>query len=218
VFNGQAYPNPSSNFQAPYITVAYNDHIPLPDSLLGFLPNHAYQTPPHFNAYDQLKAGGFDYETPPQFLFRPQLVDMTLARAAAEPGTDPNNLTNQLATILRESFDIKPKGRGRVYQKLYPKYYDQLPYRRGYRVPEFSKFSGEDDKTTLELVDQFILQCGDASANDALKLRVFPLSISVTAFIWFTSLAPNSVFTWAQLEQKFHEYFYSCDTDTEVRL
>jgi hypothetical protein len=123
-----------------------------------------------------------------------------------------------LATILHESFDIKPKGRERVYQKLYPKYYDQLPYRRGYRVPEFSKFSGEDDKTTLELVDQFILQCGHASANDTLKLRVFPLSISVTAFIWFTSLAPNSVFTWAQLEQKFHEYFYSCDTDTEVRL
>jgi hypothetical protein len=79
VFNGRAYPNPSNNFQAPYTTVAYNDHIPLPDSLLGFLPNHAYQTPPRFNAYDQLKAGGFDYETPPQFLFRPQPVDMTLA-------------------------------------------------------------------------------------------------------------------------------------------
>jgi hypothetical protein len=32
----------------------------------------------------------------------------------------------------------------------------------------------------------------------------------------FTSLAPNSKFTWAQLEQKFHEYFYS--SDTELRL
>jgi hypothetical protein len=29
-----------------------------------------------------------------------------------EPGADSNNLTNQLATILRESFDIEPKGRG----------------------------------------------------------------------------------------------------------
>jgi hypothetical protein len=49
-----------------------------------------------------------------------------------------------------------------------------------------------------------------------LKLRIFPLSLSGTAFTWFTSLAPNSVFTWAQLKQKFHEYFYS--SDTELRL
>jgi hypothetical protein len=49
-------------------------------------------------------------------------------------------------------------------------------------MPEFSKFSGEDGKTTLEHVDQFILQCGEASANDALKLRMFSLSSSGTAF------------------------------------
>jgi hypothetical protein len=64
--------------------------------------------------------------------------------------------------------------------------------------------SGEDGKSTLEYISQFVLQCGEASANDALKLKMFPLSLSVTAFTWFTSLAPNSIFTWAQLEQKFH--------------
>jgi hypothetical protein len=162
------------------------------------------------------KTCGFGYETPPQYPFRPQPVDMTPAQATAEPGVDPNNLTNQLATVICESFGIEPKGRGHVYQKPYPDYYDQLPYLRGYRVPEFAKFSGEDGNTTLEHVGQFILQCGEASANDALKLRLFPLSLSGTAFTWFTSLAPNSVFTWAQLEQKFHEYFFS--DDTELRL
>jgi hypothetical protein len=125
---------------------------------------------------------------------------MTLGLATTKPGVDPNNLTNQLATILRESFGIEPKGQGRVYQKLYSDYYDQLPYPRGYRVPKFSKFSGDDGKTTLEHVGQFILQCGEASDNDALKLRMFSLSLSGTAFTWFTSLAPNSIFTWAQLE------------------
>jgi hypothetical protein len=40
--------------------------------------------------------------------------------------------------------------------------------------------------------------------------------LSNTAFTWFTSLTPNSIFTWAQLEPKFHEYFYS--GDTELRL
>jgi hypothetical protein len=99
------------------------------------------------------------------------------------------------------SFDIEPKGRGYIYQKTYPDYYDQLSYPRGYRVPAFSNFSREDGKTKLEYVGQFILQCSAISANDALKLRMFPLSLSDTAFTWFTSLAPNSIFTWAQLEK-----------------
>jgi hypothetical protein len=68
----------------------------------------------------------------------------------------------------------------------------------------------------LEHVGQFILQCGESSGNDAIKLRMFPSSFSGTVFTWFTCLAPNSIFTWAQLEQKFHEYFYS--SDTELRL
>jgi hypothetical protein len=71
---------------------------------------------------------------------------MTPAQATPELGVDSNNLTNQLAAILRESFNIEPKGQGRVYQKSYPNYYDQLPYPRGYIVPEFSKLSGEDGK------------------------------------------------------------------------
>jgi hypothetical protein len=40
-----------------------------------------------------------------------------LARARAEPCADTNNLTNQLATILRESFGIEPKGRGASTKK-----------------------------------------------------------------------------------------------------
>jgi hypothetical protein len=45
---------------------------------------------------------------------------------------------------------------------------------------------------------------------------MFHLSLSGTTFTRFTSLAPNSIFIWAQLEQKFHKYFYS--DDTELRL
>jgi hypothetical protein len=57
-FNGRAYPNPCSNFQAPYTTVAYTDPIPLPGSSLGFLLNHAYQTLPCFNLYGQPEVDG----------------------------------------------------------------------------------------------------------------------------------------------------------------
>jgi hypothetical protein len=63
--NGQAYKHTSGNYQTPYTTVAYTDPIPLPDSSFGFLSNHAYQTPPHFNAYGQPEANDFAYKMPP---------------------------------------------------------------------------------------------------------------------------------------------------------
>ena len=44
----------------------------------------------------------------------------------------------------------------------------------------------------------------------------FPLSLSGAAFTWFISLPPNSVFTFADLEQKFHDYFFT--SETELRL
>jgi hypothetical protein len=34
----------------------------------------------------------------------------------------------------------------------------------------------------------------------------------------FTSHAPNSIFTMAQLEQKFHEYFYSGNTELRCHI
>jgi hypothetical protein len=109
-YNGWTYPNPNDNYHASYTTIAYTDPIPLPSSLLGFLLNHTYQNTPSFNTYGQQEIGGFGYETPPQFPFTPQLIDMMPARATTEPGVDPNNLTNQLATILHESSGIEPNG------------------------------------------------------------------------------------------------------------
>ena len=59
-------------------------------------------------------------------------------------------------------------------------------------------------------------QCSKVGTSGVFRLKLCPLSLSGTAFTWFTSLAPNSISTWAQLEQKFHEYFYS--GETELRL
>jgi hypothetical protein len=40
-------------------------------------------------------------------------------------------------------------------------------------------------------------------------VRLFSLSLTGTAFAWFSSLAPNSIDSWNQLEQKFHDHFFS---------
>ena len=106
---------------------------------------------------------------------------MTPARVTAEPQAD--NFTTQMTQVLRETFGLEPKGRGRVYQKPYPADYDQVPFPRNYRIPDFAKFNGEDGKTTLEHVGQFTLQCGEASSSDILKLRVRTVRLLLSMWV-----------------------------------
>jgi hypothetical protein len=66
------------------------------------------------------------------------------------------------------------------------------------------------------MLDNFLAEINDVGMTDVLKVRLFSLSLSGTAFNWFTSLAPRSVDVWPILEQKFHEYFYN--GEVELRL
>ena len=54
------------------------------------------------------------------------------------------------------------------------------------------------------------------ATSDICKLRLFLLSLSGAAFTWFISLPPNSVRTWADSEQKFHDYFFSGETELKL--
>jgi hypothetical protein len=137
------------------------------------------------------------------------------ADTAAASGTkmdSPLSLEDlvQLVDISAASkYGFTPKGRARVYQKPYPEYFDMIPYPRGSRGPDFMKFNGDDNRTTYEHIGQFLAQVNDVGITDVHKIRLFPLSLSGTAFNWFTSLALNSINTWPCLEKKFHNYFYN---------
>lgn len=69
----------------------------------------------------------------------------------------------------------------------------------------------------MKHVGQFTtIQCGETNFNDILKTRLFPLSLSDAAFTWFTSLPPNSLYSWSQLEKRFHEYFFTGETELKL--
>ena len=121
-----------------------------------------------------------------------------------------------LANMTKDTFGVEVKDKTLACQKPYPESFDSLPYPQGFKVPEFVKFTGEDNRTTWEHVSQFNAQLGVHGMVDHLKIRLFPLSLSGTAFSWFSALSPNSIHTWSQLEHKFHEHFYS--GDNELRL
>jgi hypothetical protein len=78
-----------------------------------------------------------------------------------------------------------------------------------YRVLDFTKFSDSDNVSTIEHVSQYLTQCGEISTHDPSTTTLFALLLSGSAFNWFTSLLPNSINVWADLEKKFHKYFYT---------
>jgi hypothetical protein len=45
--------------------------------------------------------------------------------------------------------------------------------------------------------------------GEAFRVRLFSLSLTGTAFAWYTALPPNSINSWNELESKFHEHFFA---------
>jgi len=128
---------------------------------------------------------------------------------------DFSRFKEDLAGVLKNKLGID-MGSSRLYRKLYPPEFDFVSCPAGWRISEFIKFNGDDSRTTWENVSQYILQLGEAGYSDALRVRLFSLSLTDTAFSWFSSLAPGSIANWSSLEQKFHDHFFS--GETEARL
>jgi len=106
--------------------------------------------------------------------------------------------------------------RSRLYCRLYVDAFDLISYLAGWRVPDFVKFSGDDNRSTWEHISKYITQLGEAGSSKSLRVRMFSLSLTGTTFSWFSSLAPNSIRSWDELEQKFHDHFYSGDNETKL--
>ena len=67
-------------------------------------------------------------------------------------GNTTNTLQEQLTSLLRDQFGITPKHNMISYAKPYPEEFDQLPPPPKFKVPEFLKFSGNDNTSTMEYI------------------------------------------------------------------
>ena len=98
--------------------------------------------------------------------------------------------------MIKESLGVDVKGKTLSYQKPYHMSFDMVTYLAGFRLLEFVKFNGDDSKSTFEHVSQYLAQLGEASSINKLKVHLFSLSLTGTAFSWFSSSAPNSITSW----------------------
>ena len=128
-----------------YHTVAYSIP-PVPPQGFGIpygpLPASNFNGALQHITYAQPNHTTYAYETPQPNVYRPpQPVDVTPIRPTAEPYMGTENVREQVANVLREQFGVEPKGRACAYQKPYPDFYDNVQYPRGFRAPEFIKFT-----------------------------------------------------------------------------
>jgi len=105
---------------------------------------------------------------------------------------DLPRMREDLASMFKSKFGLD-MGRSRLYQRSYVDAFDLIPYPVSWRVPGFVKFSGDDNRSTLEHISQYLAQLGEAGSSKSLCVRLFSLSLTRTAFSWFSSLAPNSI-------------------------
>jgi hypothetical protein len=119
-----------------------------------------------------------------------------------------NRFKEDLANVVKTKLGVDI-GNTNLYQKPYDPEFDRVPLPRGWRMPDLIKFSGDDDRTKWEHISQYTAQLGEAGVFNALKVRLFSLSLTGTTFAWFSSLAPGSIISWDMLECKFHNHFYS---------
>ncbi|KAM1818388.1 hypothetical protein ACFX11_000189 [Malus domestica] len=112
-------------------------------------------------------------------------------------------------TEVQQMIDLAMK-KGPKFPKFihpYPAYVEQVEYPRGFKIPDFSFLAGESSLSLLEHVARFTAQCRDVN-SDFHKLRLFNFSLTGSAFAWYINLPPNSVQSWEELVEKFHEQFY----------
>ena len=74
------------------------------------------------------------------------------------------------------------RGKTRACQKLYPTSFDSVAYPAGFRLPKFVKFSGDDTRSTFDHISQYLAQLGEHGSINELRVRLFSLSLTGTAF------------------------------------
>ena len=124
--------------------------------------------------------------------------------------------SSKIAEVMREQFVLRPKQQSIMYKTPYPSAYDQIPLPHKYKMPDFTKFSGQGDVSTMKHINRFLLQLGEASNQDHLRVWLFSLSLSGSAFAWFTTLPANFILYWADLEKQFHPFFFSRITELKL--
>ena len=77
---------------------------------------------------------------------------------------DLARMREDLADMFKEKLGFVAV-RSWLYSRPYADAFDLIPYPTGWRVPDFVKFSGDDNRSTWEHISQYIAQLGEVGSS-----------------------------------------------------
>lgn len=80
---------------------------------------------------------------------------------------------------------------------------DHVKFPKGFKLPNFTLFSGEENQSVVEHIGRFTIQCREVSTNDFLKLGLFCNSLTGSAFNWYINLQSYSIHSWQTRSRRF---------------
>jgi hypothetical protein len=88
-----------------------------------------------------------------------------------------------MADLMQNQFGLKPKMQGPTYTPPFPEWYYNVILPPIVKPPtEFTKFSEQDDTSTVEHIARYLMPLGEASSEEAFRVRYFPMSLTGPAF------------------------------------
>jgi hypothetical protein len=73
----------------------------------------------------------------------------------------------EMTELFLDKFGVSLARVGQLYQKSYNHWFDVVPYPQGARIPELSKFSSENGRSTHEHIGQFLAHLGKLADGEA---------------------------------------------------
>ncbi|XP_058741652.1 uncharacterized protein LOC131614039 [Vicia villosa] len=135
----------------------------------------------------------------PRVVQRHQDADQVLRNIQQDAHIGHKNISNVVEQILVQNGINAGLHRPNFVSPL-SEYVRQTELPRGWKIPKFTKFAGETGESTVEHVARYQTEADELENNENLKMKYFPSSLTKNAFTWFTTLPPQSLFSWNQLE------------------
>lgn len=121
-------------------------------------PQAAYNAPQGYQQYTarQYSAQNLDHHYQPYSPRQYQAEGLQQSYQQDLPHRPAGYWADMIAEVMRDQFSLKPKENSMVYRHPYLEEFDRVPLPGRYKIPDFSKFSGQDNVSTYEHVSRFL--------------------------------------------------------------
>ncbi|XP_050895434.1 uncharacterized protein LOC127102060 [Lathyrus oleraceus] len=122
---------------------------------------------------------------------RDQDADEVIHRVRRENVME-NELTTMIERIMAHN-GLNTGLRRPNYSSPLSEYVLQTELPRGCKIPKFTKFSGDTSESIIEHIARYMTEARGLANSENLRMKYFPSSLTKNAFMWFTTLPPNSI-------------------------